>query len=159
MLASLYTELLAQRICNQRNRSVPAGREMKGPPTLKLWRLYNGWGRKTGDWGKGIETSGKYQKRMSESALTRITTRFGTRFARRFARLNPESVYWRYFLAQRAKATPTSFGNLVANLVPNLIDCNTLNTNIFYSKTWFLDVFSGTLRRGCLVCQRRSIAW
>ena len=23
----------------------------------------------------------------------------------------------------------------------------------------FLDVFSGTLRRGCLVCQRRSIAW
>ena len=24
---------------------------------------------------------------------------------------------------------------------------------------WFLDVFSGTLRRGCLVCQRRSIAW
>ena len=58
--------------------------------------------------------------------------------------MNPESVYWRYFLAQRAKATPTSFGNLVANLVPNLVDCNTLNTNLFYSKTWFLDVFSGT---------------
>ena len=29
-----------------------------------------------------------------------------------------------------------------------------LNTN-----SGFLDVFSGTLRRGCLVCQRRSIAW
>ena len=39
--------------------------------------------------------------------------------------------------------------NLVANLVPNLVDPTTLNTNMLHSKPRFLDVFSGTLRRGC----------
>ena len=37
----------------------------------------------------------------------------------------------------------------LGNLVANLVDCNLLGTNLFYAKTWFLDVLSGTLRRGC----------
>ena len=32
------------------------------------------------------------------------------------------------------KKTPTSLGNLVANLVPKLVDCFSLNTSLFYAK-------------------------
>ena len=38
-------------------------------------------------------------------------------------------------------------------------DAKVLEMKLLEDGEGFLDVFSGTLRRGCLVCQRRSIVW
>ena len=82
------------------------------------------------------------KKRMSESALTRITTRFGTRrrcalprqarFATKFARLNPEVVNRQNLPAGRAKVTATTLVTLSRISLANLVDSNTLNISYFY---------------------------
>ena len=90
------------------------GIEKKPRITRMAERVSRGF-EKTADWCKGIETTGKNQETMSESALARIMTRFGTRFATRFARWTPESVNCQDILDRIAKATPNSLGNLVAN--------------------------------------------
>ncbi len=82
-------------------------------------------------------------KEMTESAPMRITTRFGTRFATRFAPLNSKQscgerlevpsnpLTGRTFVIGLRKQRLLPLGNLV----PNLVDHNTLNISPFYSES------------------------
>lgn len=82
-----------------------------------------------------------------DSVPTSLQMHVATRFATRFAPLNPKqscgerlevlsnSLTGRTFVNGLRKQRLLPLGNLVANLVPNLVDRNTLNTSLFYSKT------------------------